>query len=371
MTESSFSRFDLLVAVVILVLLSGVALVALIGQANMPAQQVAYLVAGPSNVANVWIADADNPESASQLTTAQIGVDSFDVSPDGTAIIYAERDFPTGTTELRRINIRTGDIRAITGCIDERSVCTAPRWSPDGDLIAYERSSVSEPMQKRIYIYDLTRNDTYPLIQAGDILGRDPVWSADGSALAFYNTSNQGIMVYDFDAVAAGLDRGITLIPSQFGTSGALSPDGNQLVFPEIILSGQQVRAFLQVADLTSMDFQPLTTPDEDANDRFAVWSPEGRYVAISRSFTGGENFTAGQQVYLLDTFDGSLDPLINDPNYDHGVFRWNADADALLVQRRPAGSGANPATEIWLYDLNADTLRQIAIDAFQPQWIP
>ena len=376
------SRFDLFVASILILLVVAVLIVAVIGNNTDDSLQVAYLVPGGSNVANVWVADPDSPEDARQVTFTTIGVDSFTVSPDGDFIVYAERDFESGATELRQVNLRNGTQQTLTACIEESSICTFPVYSPAGDKIAYERRTIGRAVnagspQARLWILDLSTpaNDTYPLIDEPDILGMGAVWSANGSKIAFYDRANAGFMIYDFTAAANG-QTAATFIPSGSDYPASLSPDGTQIVFPEILLGDSLVRAYLQIADLDTLQFQVLTQPEENAFDATTAYRPDGTSIAISRRYLDGDRFTAGQQIFLLDIQDGSLDPLIFDANFSHGVFSWSPDGRYLIIQRFQNASATTPITnatltEIWRYDMTTRQLTRIAENAYSPRWIP
>ncbi len=371
------SRFDLFVLSIVLLLIIAVVIVALIGGGTDDKRQIAFLVPGGANVTNVWVADLDLPEDARQVTFATIGVESFTVSPDGEFIVYAERDFESGTTELRRVNLRNGAVDTLTNCIEESSVCTSPVYSPDGDKVAYERRTIGRAVNagnqsERMWILDLSTADheTYPIINEPDILGIGATWSANGNKLAFYDRSNAGFMIYDFVAAANG-DTSTTFIPSGFDVASALSPDGTQFVFPEILLDENLARSYLQIADLDTLQFQVLTQPDENADDRASVWRPDGTSLAISRRYLSGERGTAGSQIFLLDVRDGSLDPLIFDADYSHGIFLWSPDGRYLVLQRSLIANANTATPEIWVYDMDTRQLTEIAENAYSPRWVP
>lgn len=372
------SRFDLFVLSIVLLLIIAVLIVAVLGgMEDSDTLQIAYLVPGGANVTNVWVADLDAPEDARQVTFASIGVESFTVSPDGQFIVYAERDFESGTTELRRVNLRNGVVDTLTHCIEESSVCTSPVYSPDGNKIAYERRTIGRAVNagnqsERMWILDLStaERETYPIIDEPDILGISATWSGNGDKLAFYDRSNAGFMIYDFVAAANG-DTSTTFIPSGFDVASALSPDGTQFVFPEILLDENLVRSYLQIADLDTLQFQVLTQPGENADDRSSVWRPDGTSLAISRRYLRGERATAGPQIFLLDVRDGSLDPLIFDADYSHGIFSWSPDGRYLVLQRSLIANANTATPEIWVYDMDTRRLTQIAENAFSPRWVP
>ena len=79
---------------------------------------------------------------------------------------------------------------------------------------------------------------------------------------------------------------------------------------------------------------------------------------------------TQGAQVYLIDLVSGDEQQLIYDPQYNHGAVSWDATGDQLVMQRYPL-FGDNPVPGIWVYDVQAKTLRHIAKNGFLPKWLP
>jgi len=376
---AQLTRFDLTVLVTSMLLALAVGLSAVLGISDEPLR-VAYLKLGTDNVYNVWIADPSNPASAQQVTFAPDGVFDFDVSPDGNFIIYAEQDFEAGASDLYMLNLRTNRITQVTNCRTQDADCTAPAIRPGGELVAYQRVALNRNLPTvgtgsiRIWIADLTTNppQTYPLVDDDQIVGYGPRWSADGSRLAFYDNRNNGILVNQFGAPP---DSAWAFIPSDFGEVGSLSPDGERMVYPEMLIDGSMTRAYLQMADLDAGVFSPLTDPNEAADDQATAWNPQGRFIAIGRVYRD-ERFTRGAQVYLIDTETDNIAPLIVDPRYANGFFRWDPDGNRLALQRfqqlDDAGQVyADGTTEIWTYDMESRRLVQIDTDARNPLWVP
>ena len=326
---------------------------------------------------NIWIADPLNPGSAQQATFSPSGIFDFSVSPDGMSIAFSEIDPLSDASEIKVLNIETGGLVQMTNCFAEDTRCVNPVWRPDGNMLAYERIDFNSALNgvgvspTRTWLLDLTTTppSTRPLLTDSQLLGDSPVWSGDGSRIAVFDSSSGGILVYSF------LDTSITLIPSRTGSVGTLSPDGSQLVFPEMLLDGNMTRSTLKIADLATNDFTDLTNPDEPIDDGMPIWNPNGRYLAVGRQYLDNR-YTRGSQVYLYDTQTDLVTPLIFDERYTNGFFSWDATGQRLVVQRFPEldenGSPTQGGTpEVWTYDLETDTLTLIATNANRPRWIP
>ena len=107
-------------------------------------------------------------------------------------------------------------------------------------------------------------------------------------------------------------------------------------------------------------------TPVEDSG---AVWSPDGTRLAIARRYLDGR-YTPGKQIYLLDPDTGEIEPLVVDPEYNHGALRWDASGRRIVFQRFSLSTaGARP--EIWTVDVETGALELIAENAYLPAWVP
>jgi Tol biopolymer transport system component len=337
--------------------------------------RVAYLAPADSAPQNIWIVNPADSSSAEQVTFSLSGIFDYGVSPDGTQIAFSERNTNTGTSDIKLLDLTTGGLQQLTNCQD--SDCTTPVWRPDGRMIAYQRVDYNTDLGNvgvsptRVWLLDLstTPASTRPLFADTQMLGHSPQWSADGNRIMVFDIRSQGIVVYDFTT------DDIALIPSRYGSTGALSPDGTRLVFPELVFDGATARSNLQIADLTRQLFATLTAPEEPIDDDMAVWHPDGQRLAIARRYTD-DRYTRGRQIYLLNPDDGSVEPLVVDANYANGFFSFDANGRQLVIQRFPEldASGqpnSSGQAEIWTYDLASGALTKVAVNGFFPRWVP
>jgi Tol biopolymer transport system component len=336
--------------------------------------RVAYLAPADAAPKNIWAALPGEPPE--QITFSPDGVLNFDVSPDGTAIAYAERN-PAGTSDIRVLDLPTGATRTVTNCAD--ADCDTPVWRPDGLSIAYHRIDLNSEFTAlgvsptRVWLADLTTNPpaNRPLFSDNQILGYAPQWSADGQRIAIFDSNARGIVVYDLE------DESLSLIPNRSGGSEvALAPDGNRVVFPAIIFDAQttSARSILQLADLDSGEIRDLVDADAPVEDSQAVWHPDGRHLAIARRYTDAR-MTSTKQIYLLDTQTGDVEELVMDEQYFNGFFSWDPPGTQLVIQRFPlvteSNAGASARPQIWTYSTATGTLIEVADNAFLPQWLP
>ncbi len=338
--------------------------------------RVAYLAPANSAPINLWVADPTVPGSAHQVTNSPSGIYDYGVSPDGSKIAFAEKNSDTGTIDIKMLDVDSGGIEQLTNCADAE--CKTPTWRPDGQLIAYERIDLNSslanqvgPSPTRIWIIDLssTPATTRPLFDDSQILGYGVRWSADGTRISMFDYSSKGILVHDFR------DSTTELIPSKYGNSGELSPDGNKLIYPEVTLANNEATSYLQVVDLVNKNLQRLSTPEDPIDDDTAIWSPDGKFLIVGRRYLD-ERMTRGRQIYKVNPDDSKAEPLIVDPNYQNGYFSLDPTGSQIVLQRFPDPVAMNDPNdqglpEIWTYDMQTKALVKVSDNAFVPRWVP
>ena len=355
-------------------LLAGMAIAA--WESGQPTR-VAYLYPASLAKQDIWIADIDNPDAQQQLTFSDHGVDSFDFSPDGRWLAFAELT-ETGWATLRLLNLSDRRLGNLVDCVALQVNCRAPAFSPDGAKLAYERAESDG--SSRIWLVDMISEsyETRPLFADEHLLGHSPAWSRDSNSLYFYSDDpdHQGITIYEF-VPSDGGDVHFRFVSSSYGTMGTVSPSGQQIIFPDLVRRDGQFFSHLQLADLAKKEFGAFTDPDGPTDDVAAQWSPDGSTVAIARRYTDSR-WTPGYQLYLRDFSDDAenLTRIAYDPKYNTSYFRWHPSGDRLALQRFPLSADASssdaPARpEVWIHDLEGGVSRKLIEDAYLPQWLP
>ena len=370
-------KLDIAVVILVAFCLAGVAIAAYISAPERQAIQVAYLYPALDSPQNVWFSDIDKPGQQKQLTFSEGGVSDFDISPDGRWLVYAEHTDGRGVT-LRLLDLRGGQVRDLVDCVTIRALCTAPVFSPSGDLLAYQRSeSIGASFGlSRIWLVDMrsASYDTFPLIGDSQIVGHSAVWSGDSNMLGFYSadSTQPGILLYN---LAPTGDDGVQLrfIPSSYGVMGTLSPNGQQIIFPDLVFRDGQFYGHLQIADLAEKEFAAFTDSNGPFDDVAAQFSPDGRTVAIARRYTDAR-WTQGHQLYIRAAEGADWQALAYDPQYNTSYFRWDKSGERLVTQRFPffvdSASGVPARPEVWIHDLATGESRKIVADAYLPKWV-
>jgi Tol biopolymer transport system component len=382
-SPSRFSRFDRTTVLIIGVLIIAVAITAILVTIQ-PQQLTQTGTGGAARIAylspsrgpyQVWSVDPANPNSARQLTDAPTGVFDYDVSADGQQIAYTATETDNEGYQLYALDLQTNTSRLLLDCVSQDSYCTTPVWQPGGRLLAYQRVDNNTalnipPSPPRVWILDLSVEppNTFPLLADTDILGSQPVWSGDGSRLAFYDGNSQSVMVYNF--AEQNEAARIIEIPAGSGSVGALSPDGSALIFPEYVATGPLPHLVFRVGDLVNGSMRSLTAEDDAIDDNGVSWNPNGQQAAITRVYQD-DRYTRGYQVYSVDVASGEMSQLIFDTDYQHTTVRFSPDGSQLAIDRyNVVTADATSTPEIWTYTLADESLTRVVADGFFPRWI-
>jgi Tol biopolymer transport system component len=328
--------------------------------------RLAYL-APVSGIANLFVMDPQNGQTQ-RLTDEPFGIYDFAVSPDGSRIVYsADRDMDNPERDLYLINSDGTARERLVQC--DGQVCQAVSWSPDGTRIAFERRTLVQgvvgrsPGPGRIWLADVNTRETAPLFGDSQQIASLPRYAPAGDKLAFYDATIAAVVVVDL-----GADQRVEL-PSVLGDPGTWSPDGMQLVYPELEAFDagrydQLLRANLVTNIIT------LVTPLGPARNSGPVWSPLGDAIVFGRQETAGASGILGPQMWLIAPDGTNMRQLTFEPEIGHGAFAWSPDGAWIAVQRYNLLE-INALPELWLFKADGSQRRKLAEDAAQPAWLP
>jgi len=228
----------------------------------------------------------------------------------------------------------------------DKSVVVAgywPAWSPEGTRIAFsgydhEGSSSGGGANYDVYIMNVDGSDLHNLTKSPDDVARGasqgpPVWSPDGTTLAFEGDDGKTDGLYVINADGTGFQR------IADGGSPEWSPDGTRILFTMGVSHGSNLytvapdgAAVAQLTDSPGWDQQPS-------------WSPDGTRIAFERS--DGE----ANSVFVMAS-DGSNEREVFQ---EKGVYPnqplWSPDGTQLLFEAYTKTAAGNYD----LYIVNAD----------------
>lgn len=208
-------------------------------------------------------------------------------APDGKHIVFiSNRD--NDTAQLYIVNADgSGGLRQLTTGSGEAS---APRWSPDGSMIALRVPNEKEPGNSDIALITVADGGYRKLT---DHAGHNDLmfeWSPDSKQLAFVSRRNKEINIYAI-LVTTGLERQLTDTP-WIDAHPDWSPDGRRITF--LSTRDNQVRNQVFVMNADGSEQRNLTRTESE--EMHPAWSADGSHIAFS-SFRGGRY----SNVYVMD----------------------------------------------------------------------
>lgn len=144
---------------------------------------------------------------------------------------------------------------------------TNPLWSPDGSKIAFTHSSDSPLAIGDLYVIDASGGDPHRVTKSA----ADFDWSPDGTKLAFSSLGSTGIYV-----VGISDPRTVAVTRNPAADTPSWSPKGDQIAFLVGDLPGRGVA----VASVPSGRARQIAAPEVDGLD----WLHDGTRLVVSRN---------------------------------------------------------------------------------------
>lgn len=172
----------------------------------------------------------------------------------------------------------------------------------------------------------------------------EPVWSPDGSRIAFWSNRDGGKEIYVMDANGANVKRLTNNVTDD--VNPAWSPDGSKLLFE----SERDGNREIYVMDADGNNQLRLTR--DNAVDSTASWSPDGRLIAFASNRDTGVPYNPyNMDIYVMNADGSNVRRIVADPEYDVGP-QWSLDGRRILFM-----TGRNGNFDV--YVMNADGTEQ------------
>lgn len=289
---------------------------------------------------------AGGPER--RLTPDSIRVGGYDLSPDGSAVVY-QVIRGGGVSDLQVIPIAGGAPRTlVAGTTQNRE----PKWSPDGRMVMFvsDRSGSHD-----VWVVDAAGGVPRDLTgwPTNELLAE---WSADGASVYFVS-ARDATPLFDLWQVPAsgGEPRRLTRV----GTlQGAVTSRSSGEVFLTMIggSEGQIVLSRLLPGGRLQTLWDRSSVLDVAATDI----TPSGDSIAVLVQHPGG-----GVGTMLLPTHGGEGRAMLGD---NEGVLDWSADGARVLYW-----SGV-PNADLYVMTLRDGTTQRVTDtpdDESSARWLP
>ena len=273
---------------------------------------------------------------------------------------------------LFSVNVDGTGIKDLTNNNDPNVIFMRPRWSPDGQLLLYQKIvSYGESLGSTLHSMMFDGSDIHlvsPPVEQTSGAGVDEIlydafgeFSPDGKTIAF--ASNRHVLSTkdptDFEIYLLSLETGeLKMITDSSGVNvhPSWSPDGSNLVF----MSDRDGDWEIFSMDARGNNLNKLT--NNDADDRFPRWSPDGGSIIYHSDRDG--NF----DIYVL-ALDGLQDTKVTHDSASDAAGSWSPDGKWILFHSQRDGD-----SEIYILNVEDGQLIQLTNNESTdvvPSWRP
>ena len=282
-------------------------------------------------------------------------------SPDGTRIV-----FETSRDGFMPLYVMDADGASQTRLIKDTQIGlsreSVPKWSPDGQLIAF--ISVVSPGDDQL-CFARPNDSEFGCLASATTHPSSVAWSPDSKRVAFLDLGRadsarvDDVYLIDPD----GTDKSSVADNASYDSLLDWSPDAEHIVYN----SYWGLNADIYVASSDGSD--PTRLTDDGATDLHPAWSPDGKRIAFASDRDGSFD------IYAMDADGSNLNRLTN--HRDHELMpAWSPGGGQIaFVSASPATDGEE-TYEFSIVVSNADgSNRKVVADSMAglavPQWAP
>ena len=252
-----------------------------------------------------------------QLTQhADFDIRNASAGPD--AIVYEQAGY------VHLFDIKTGQARQLTIEVTGDLPWARPQMKRVASMI---RSAALSPTGVRavfeargdIFTVPAEKGDYRNITRSTAVHDRDPVWSPDGTQLAWFSDASGEYQLMIGDQSGITKPRAVALPSAAFFSELAWSPDGKHLSFQDNSLNLWSLE--LASGKATKLD---VDTYDDPSRNIDPVWSPDSRWLAYSKNL---DNHL--RAIYLYSLGDGKA-YQVNNKGYVVWVGAGNSWKDGI-----------------------------------------
>ncbi|MGD2217683.1 MAG: S9 family peptidase [Gemmatimonadales bacterium] len=283
------------------------------------------------------------------------------ISPDGERVAFVVTEIDSAAdayhSHLWMAGVQDGQVRQLTrGAVRDRD----PVWSPDGSKIAFVSNRGGDGAQ--IFILPLDGGEPWPLTDLENGAS-NPVWSPDGSTLLFGSSLTTRDLEEEAEAEAEseGADEGEAAMWGSLATIRNWLAKNAEEEEPAVItrLRFQGERGLnpiehwehIYAIDLEERESRRLT---DGPYDFFApTFSPDGRQIAFIADVTDGlhPDYSLKNELYIMDA-EGGEPRMIDIPGYNVFSPSWSPDGTHIAFAARDTTEPSAANTIIGVLEL-------------------
>lgn len=252
----------------------------------------------------IYLMGSDGSEQTLLAGNSSDDYQSPDWSFDGKQVAFIARPSETtdiyASTDIYLINSDGTGQRLLPSTMDVNSY---PALSPDGKQVAFVARN---PGKSDIYIMDMNGNQLRQLAE----YAISPAWSPDGNKIAFvsvdflYGDPNTGAPVYEYKISTINVDGTGLISTGTVGNDPVWSPDGSRIAF------ASQGEIFTMNADGTGLT--RLTQNNIHAES--PSWSSDGKQIVFA---AGVYRFPDTFEIYVVNVDTLQVSQLTNNSTRD------------------------------------------------------
>jgi len=203
----------------------------------------------------------------------------FAVSPEGSLAYIPVK---ARSAELRPVWVdRQGHVELLKGATPRGYLNV--RISPNGKQAAF---TIQDGDNQDVWIYDLMRHTLNPLTSDG--FSELPFWVLDGKFLLFGSYQIGRPQLFRQSVTGSGSAELLATLEQPAGAMTSCSPDGKEFLFARADPKHPRLDQDVWVVQLKqNQEYSQRSYIQREINQREAVWSPNGQWVAYSSDESG------------------------------------------------------------------------------------
>lgn len=278
--------------------------------------EMVYFLSDRNGPVNVW---SYNPADGALAQVTRFREPDVKWLTAGAGMLVLERD-----GYLHTLDPATGRTQQLDLTVRGDFPWAEPHWSFVGDRvrnIALSPTGQRAAMEARgeVFTIPVENGDARNLTRSAGAADRSPMWSPDGSRLAWFSDDGDGYVLLLADQNGLSDPERIPIGASKFAWEATWSPDGTHIAFVD-----DDVR--IQVLNL---DTKRILTADVgginiERGNMGLTWSPDSKWLAYAKSFPN--NF---RRVMAWHLDEREPTPL-TDPLADAFAPAWDRDGEHL-----------------------------------------